>query len=307
MATDPRWTLGRLGEQLAAEHFARRGCRLLARNHQTRFGELDLVVADGETLVFCEVKTGRAGRIEPWDNLHDAKRSQVRRMASAWLNETPRPAVLHHHPLRRRRRARRRGRSARPARTTSRARSDARPPRGAPPRPGPIVIARVNTFAVDGVASPRVSGSRSTSAEGLPASRSSGCGDAAVRESRERVRAAIGQRRIRVPAAAGHGQPRAGAPASRWARASISRSPCGILGASGQRRLLALPAARSASLGLGGALRRTARQCRASPRRDRGWAMRACFPRECAAARQRSGPAFAVRAMRALRRGGGAR
>ena len=85
--SDPRRTLGRLGEQLAAEHFARLGCRLLARNHQTRFGELDLVVADGETLVFCEVKTCRAGRIEPWDNLHDAKRSQVRRMASAWLNE----------------------------------------------------------------------------------------------------------------------------------------------------------------------------------------------------------------------------
>src|SRR4051812_16535186 len=87
MASDPRRTLGRLGEQLAAEHFANRGCRLLARNHQTRFGELDLVVADGETLVFCEVKTCRAGGLEPWDNLHGAKRSQVRRMASAWLAE----------------------------------------------------------------------------------------------------------------------------------------------------------------------------------------------------------------------------
>jgi putative endonuclease len=87
MASDPRRTLGRLGEQLAAEHFANRGCRLLARNHQTRFGELDLVVADGETLVFCEVKTCRAGRIEPWDKLHVGKRSQVRRMASAWLND----------------------------------------------------------------------------------------------------------------------------------------------------------------------------------------------------------------------------
>jgi putative endonuclease len=87
MASDPRRTLGRLGEQLAAEHFANRGCRLLARNHQTRFGELDLVVADGETLIFCEVKTCRAGRIEPWDKLHDAKRSQVRRMASAWLKD----------------------------------------------------------------------------------------------------------------------------------------------------------------------------------------------------------------------------
>jgi len=37
--------------------------------------------------VFCEVKTCRAGRGDPWENLHDAKRGQVRRMASVWLNE----------------------------------------------------------------------------------------------------------------------------------------------------------------------------------------------------------------------------
>jgi putative endonuclease len=87
MASDARKTLGRLGEQLASDHFARRGCQVLARNHHTRFGELDLVVRDGPTLIFCEVKTCRAGRGEPWDNLHGAKRSQVRRMASVWLNE----------------------------------------------------------------------------------------------------------------------------------------------------------------------------------------------------------------------------
>jgi putative endonuclease len=87
MGSDPRKSLGRRGEELAAEHFARRGCRLLARNHHTRFGELDLVLVDGETLVFCEVKTCRAGHGEPWDSLHDAKRGQVRRMASVWLAE----------------------------------------------------------------------------------------------------------------------------------------------------------------------------------------------------------------------------
>jgi putative endonuclease len=87
MGSDARKTLGRLGEQFAADHFARLGCEVLARNHHTRFGELDLVVADGRTLVFCEVKTCRAGRGDPWDSLHDAKRSQVRRMASLWLNE----------------------------------------------------------------------------------------------------------------------------------------------------------------------------------------------------------------------------
>ncbi|HWT23714.1 MAG TPA: YraN family protein [Solirubrobacteraceae bacterium] len=87
MASDARKTLGRRGEQFAVEHLTRRGWQVLARNHHTRFGELDIVARDGETLVFCEVKTCRAGRGEPWDNLHGAKRNQVRRMASVWLNE----------------------------------------------------------------------------------------------------------------------------------------------------------------------------------------------------------------------------
>jgi putative endonuclease len=84
--------LGRLGEQLAAAHFGRLGYDVLARNHQTRYGELDLVLSDGVTLVFCEVKTRRAGSGEPFENLHAVKQGQVRRMAAAWLAEvTERP------------------------------------------------------------------------------------------------------------------------------------------------------------------------------------------------------------------------
>jgi putative endonuclease len=79
---------GRRGEDLAAEHFARLGFEVLARNHRTRFGELDLVVFDGSTIVFVEVKTRRvASGADPWETLHDLKRSQVRKMAAAWLAE----------------------------------------------------------------------------------------------------------------------------------------------------------------------------------------------------------------------------
>ena len=47
-------SLGRRGEDLAAAHFERLGYRILARNHRTRFGELDLVVTDPaeHTIVF---------------------------------------------------------------------------------------------------------------------------------------------------------------------------------------------------------------------------------------------------------------
>jgi putative endonuclease len=89
MSDDLRHRLGRLGEDLAAAHLQRRGFALVARNHRTRYGELDLIGYDGRTLVFAEVKTRRAGSGNPWDALGEAKRRQVRQMATAWLSNTP--------------------------------------------------------------------------------------------------------------------------------------------------------------------------------------------------------------------------
>ena len=95
--------LGRLGEQLAAEHLERRGFRILERNYRTRWGELDIVAFDGRTLVFCEVKSrrlpsagaglrpGPTGRqsvaAAPFDGVHARKRAQVRKMAARWFSE----------------------------------------------------------------------------------------------------------------------------------------------------------------------------------------------------------------------------
>ena len=78
-------TLGRLGEELAVAHVERLGWHVADRNFQTRLGELDLVAVAAEVLVFCEVKTCRAGRREPWESLHAHKRAQVRRMAGIWF------------------------------------------------------------------------------------------------------------------------------------------------------------------------------------------------------------------------------
>src|SRR5262245_37724813 len=90
--TDGRHARGHQGEDLAAAHFERLGYEVLARNHRTRYGELDLVVCDGENLVFVEVKTRREGSGSSWEALHDLKRSQVRRMAVSWLcSVQPRP------------------------------------------------------------------------------------------------------------------------------------------------------------------------------------------------------------------------
>jgi putative endonuclease len=86
VSADPRHHLGRLGERLAEQHLERLGYEVVARNHRTRFGEIDLVVADAEAIVIVEVKT-RRGRGRPWEGLDERKRRQVRRMGLAYLHE----------------------------------------------------------------------------------------------------------------------------------------------------------------------------------------------------------------------------
>ena len=97
MSSDLRHRLGRAGEDIALRHLERRGFELVSRNHRTRFGEIDLIVRDRDTLVFCEVKTRRAGPGSPWDALGATKQAKVRAMARAYLAEQadrPRTASL---------------------------------------------------------------------------------------------------------------------------------------------------------------------------------------------------------------------
>ncbi len=53
--------LGDRGERAAARFLKKRGMRVLRRGWRTTRGELDLIVRDGDTLVFVEVKTRRRG------------------------------------------------------------------------------------------------------------------------------------------------------------------------------------------------------------------------------------------------------
>jgi putative endonuclease len=94
VSTDVRQRLGRLGEQLAAEHLVRRGYQIVERNYRTRWGELDIVAYDGNTLAFCEVKTRRLRGDDPGplEAVRGIKRSRIRKMAGRWLIErTDRP------------------------------------------------------------------------------------------------------------------------------------------------------------------------------------------------------------------------
>jgi putative endonuclease len=78
--------IGRWGEDVAVGHLTGAGLRIIDRNWRCAEGELDIVAADGDTLVFCEVKT-RSGAAygDPAEAVTAAKSARIRRLGLRWL------------------------------------------------------------------------------------------------------------------------------------------------------------------------------------------------------------------------------
>ncbi len=47
---------GQLAERWAAQYLQRQGLQLISQNYRGRYGEIDLIMQDGATLVFIEVR-----------------------------------------------------------------------------------------------------------------------------------------------------------------------------------------------------------------------------------------------------------
>ncbi|MCQ4346045.1 YraN family protein [Pseudomonas stutzeri] len=84
---------GQAAEGWALTHLEEHGLRLVARNWRCRLGELDLVMLDGDTLVFVEVRYRRHAAWGGAEASVDArKRSRVAAAAQAYLQQHPRRA-----------------------------------------------------------------------------------------------------------------------------------------------------------------------------------------------------------------------
>ena len=70
----------------AAEAFLRsRGMLILARNFRTRFGEIDLVAQDGQTVVFVEVRSRSSDAFgSPQETVTVSKRRRIIRSAQVY-------------------------------------------------------------------------------------------------------------------------------------------------------------------------------------------------------------------------------
>lgn len=84
--TTVRQAVGAYGERCAVQHLESAGLRVIARNWRCARGEIDIVARDGETLVFCEVKTRRGDAFgSPAEAVVAAKARRLRRLAAEWL------------------------------------------------------------------------------------------------------------------------------------------------------------------------------------------------------------------------------
>jgi putative endonuclease len=86
VALHPKDVLGRQGEDTAAGYLESAGYRILGRNWRCADGELDIVAAQGRTLVVCEVKTRSGHRFgSPLEAITRQKRRRLRRLAVRWI------------------------------------------------------------------------------------------------------------------------------------------------------------------------------------------------------------------------------
>ncbi len=83
-----RTKLGTQGEAVAAAHLEAQGMSIVGRNFRTRYGEVDLIAQDGDSLVFVEVKTRRSGAYgTPEESVTPRKRERLAKTAQRYLQE----------------------------------------------------------------------------------------------------------------------------------------------------------------------------------------------------------------------------
>lgn len=86
--TQDRLSLGRQGEDVAAQYLKRKGMKILERNLITPVGEIDLVARYRCFLIFVEVKTRRGTAFgSPAEAVGPRKQRQIIRTAKWYLND----------------------------------------------------------------------------------------------------------------------------------------------------------------------------------------------------------------------------
>lgn len=79
--------LGQWGEKIAAEHLIDQGYEIITRNYRMRYGEIDIIATQKDTIIFCEVKTRTSLKYgTPASAVNYTKKNHILRVAERYLN-----------------------------------------------------------------------------------------------------------------------------------------------------------------------------------------------------------------------------
>lgn len=88
---------GKLGEDAVCEELKKRGHTIIARNYHKRVGEVDIISAIGNNIVFTEVKTRKLGTlVRGVEAVNFTKKRKIILTADAYLTENP--EILQKYP-----------------------------------------------------------------------------------------------------------------------------------------------------------------------------------------------------------------
>ncbi|MGM0452682.1 MAG: YraN family protein [Thermodesulfobacteriota bacterium] len=81
-----RQRYGRFGETLAADALVKMGYRIIETNYRNRFGEIDIIATEADTLVFVEVRARHSDRFgSAAASVNSAKQRQISKVALGYL------------------------------------------------------------------------------------------------------------------------------------------------------------------------------------------------------------------------------
>lgn len=78
--------VGDFGEKMACEFLKKKGYKLIAKNYKNKIGEIDLIMKDGDYLVFVEVKTRATNQFGlPREAVDYNKLNKIKKVATAYM------------------------------------------------------------------------------------------------------------------------------------------------------------------------------------------------------------------------------
>ncbi len=79
-------TLGIYGEDIAVKYLEAKGYAILTTNYRCKMGEIDIIAADGNTIVFIEVKTRSTDKYgQPREFVNHSKQNKIIKTALHYI------------------------------------------------------------------------------------------------------------------------------------------------------------------------------------------------------------------------------